>query len=88
MDKKELKKQLEILGVNKEYYSLNGVEMPGRTIFSYSSSRWSVYNINERGKKTDEKYFNSEEDACYYMLKILKEEKDLQDRINKGYFED
>jgi hypothetical protein len=88
MNKRELKKQLNKLGINKGYYSLNGLEFPDCTILSKNSEGWDVFYVDDRGNRTSENHFIKEEDAYTYLLKILKEEKELQDRIDKGYFKD
>lgn len=88
MNKRELKKQLNIIGINKGYYSLNGFEYPDCTVLSKDSGGWEVFYVDDRGNRTLENHFATEGDACNYMLKTLKEEKDLQDRINRGSFED
>lgn len=87
MNKRELKKELSKLGINKGYYSLNGYELPDCTILAKSSGEWIVFYVDDRGNRRSEKHFLSEDEACSHLLKILKEEKDLQDRINRGHFE-
>lgn len=84
MKKRELAKTLRKLGINKDYYSLNGIDIPGKTILNFEKGQWFVYNINERGKKTDLVSFEEEEKACRYILKVLKDEKDLQDKIDSS----
>jgi hypothetical protein len=82
MNRKELKKQLKKLGVNRGYYSLDGYELPDRIVLSKSSNGWSVFYIDDRGNRCNNKHFTNEDEACEYLLDELLKEKSLQDKIN------
>ena len=79
MNKRELKKQLEILKVPQNYCSLNGIELPDRIILSKESGKWLVYYFSERGDRSSEKYFSTEDEACQYIYGHMIERKNILD---------
>lgn len=77
MDRIELKKKLDLLKVNSSTYSLEG-ELVSDSIILYNSySTWTVFYLDERGGRNDEKEFVSEEKACEYIYRLLEESKDI-----------
>lgn len=79
MNKKELKKQLEILKAPKNYCSLNGIELPDRIILTKESGKWLVYYFSERGERSSEKYFSTEDEACQFIYDHMVERKNILD---------
>ena len=69
MKKKELRKALRKMGVPSWEYNLNG---KGRTderlCMEFVNNEWQVYFI-ERGIKTTNESFVTEEDACQFVYK-------------------
>lgn len=71
MNKNELKNTLMKLGVSSILYNLDG---DGRTderfCLEYTDNEWRVY-YSERGIKTTNEIFASEEDACQFIFEQL-----------------
>lgn len=63
----ELKLKLDLLGVNPSFYSLDGNLSLVGTVLYHSYGDWIVFDLDERGNKTDEKVFKSENEACDYI---------------------
>lgn len=85
MNKIELKKLLDFLGINPKEYSLEG-ELNTDTIVLYQNYRkWEVFYLDERGGRNNEKNFNSENDACLYIYNEFKELKEIRERFNLNY---
>ncbi len=74
MNRFELKKKLDILGIPEYYYNLNP-QGYGRTderlcLDKKSDNLWQVY-YEERGNKTTLLNFSTEDEACTYILNRL-----------------
>lgn len=67
MTKADLKKYLEDNNVPETLYSLDGGTDEEKICLENVHGRWRVYHV-ERGKQTNEKYFQSEEEACNYFF--------------------
>jgi len=73
MNRVELKKKLEELGLSPSYYSFDGERKPASYVLTHSLNEWRVFLMDEHtDKRHDERIFNSEEEACNYMYEILK----------------
>lgn len=83
MNRIELKEKLDNLGVRETSYSLYDDLMPGRIVLYHSYHEWQVFYFDERGGRNDEKIFTSEEEACKYIYKLLKEAKEIEDKYLK-----
>ena len=77
MNIEELKKALDEEGVKPIYYSLNGIREVqevgaaiGAHILEKKGKKWMCYFYERRGK-FDVKYFDTEDEACKYMLEQL-----------------
>ena len=79
MDKIELKKKLDLLGVHSCSYSLEGELVPDNIILYNSYHNWKVFYFDERGGRNDEKVFTSEKEACEYIYSLFKESKEIED---------
>lgn len=84
MNKLELKGELDLLNVDSNSYSLNGVLNPDSIILYNSYDTWQVFYLDERGGRDDEKLFQSEEEACKYILKLFKDSKAIETKFNIG----
>lgn len=62
-----------MLKINSIYYSLNGDLNPDSVILFQNYANWEAFYLDERGGRSDEKNFNSEEEACLYIYKIFKD---------------
>jgi len=78
MDKRELKQQLDNLDVYSGYYSLEGELLPDRIVLYHNYSKWEVFYFDERGNRDNEKKFSSEGDACDYIYKHFKDQKEIE----------
>ncbi len=75
MKHEELKKELKKLKIPESYYSINGNSwLADAYILQKNYYIWEFYYVDERGGKNDYKIFKTEDEACEYMLKALKEE--------------
>jgi hypothetical protein len=84
MDKKELIAKLNILGVDSNLYSLDGELNPDCIILYNSYNDWTVFYLDERGVRNDEKIFHSESKAYEYIYKLFKESKDLEKKNSRN----
>ncbi|HEX7152061.1 MAG TPA: hypothetical protein VF618_11290 [Thermoanaerobaculia bacterium] len=72
MDRRELKMLLDEEGFNPQRYSLEGGFPDERyCLDQLPDGSWSVYG-SERGKKVAERIFPSEDEACRYLLHLLR----------------
>ena len=70
---KELKKELEQLGIPAYLYNLDGIgRADERLCLEFSDNEWHVY-YSEKGVKTTDKIFTSEDEACEYIYVQLAE---------------
>ena len=67
MGRSELKKKLDLLGVNPSYYSLEGDLGPDRIVLYNSYDKWDVFYQDERGGRHDKRIFSSEGEACDHV---------------------
>lgn len=71
MKKYELKNVLKKMGVPSHHYNLDGAGRDDeRLCLDYTNNEWSVY-YSERGVKTTNIKFSSEEEACQYIYEQL-----------------
>ena len=74
MNIRELKKALKAARIPAESYNLDGKGRDDeRLCLVNENSKWVVYYL-ERGVRTTELFFDSEEEACDYILKIFVKE--------------
>ena len=67
MKSKELKKKLEQMGIPTYLYNLDGLgRTDERLCLEFVNKEWHVY-YSERGIKTTDLKFASEESACEYI---------------------
>jgi hypothetical protein len=70
MNVRELKQHLVKENIDEFAYSLTG-GLPGdRYVLSEDGDAWSVY-YSERGSRWDIKRFQTEDEACTYLLQTL-----------------
>lgn len=72
MNKDELCSTLINIGISRSYYSLEGGLPNEKLCLDYESGKWIVY-YSERGIRTGIQYFDSEDDACNYLLHAIEE---------------
>ena len=83
MDKIELKKKLDLLGVNSHEYSLDGELVADNIILYNSYHKWEVFYLDERGGRNDEKVFDSENEACEHIYRLFEESKEVENKYLK-----
>jgi len=82
MNKEDLRLQLNLLHVKATDYSLDGLLKNDCVVLHQNYYKWEVLYIDEKGRREDEKIFNSESEACYYILKLFTELKEIEKRFN------
>lgn len=75
MNKDELKKELDKLGINSNEYSLSGDIDSDKIVLYQNYDKWEVFYFDERGGRNDEKVFSREEEACSYIYELFKSNK-------------
>lgn len=70
MDRDELRRILDSEGVRADAYSLQGGLEEDRLCLDEVHGSWIVYYV-ERGKRWNERSFETEDVACKYLLRLL-----------------
>jgi hypothetical protein len=87
MDIAELRRKLEEEGVPPDVYDLDieGMALPSERycLRTEGKSRWLTY-FSERGSRTAEHVWLSEDQACSYLLEVLVRENERRDRPIRG----
>jgi hypothetical protein len=73
MNRSELVKTLQAEGISPDSYDLDGGHPNERYVLSGNDTSWPVY-YSERGLESGWRPFASEETACEYLLKLLRED--------------
>lgn len=73
MNRKDLKFELDKLGINENMYSLYGDLVNDRIILYENYYRWEVFYLSERGTRDNYRVFFTEDEACNYILGLFKE---------------
>ena len=81
MNKNELQKKLDILGVDSCQYSLDGGLNRDCLILYHSYHDWNVFYFDERGGRNNERTFHSESDACEYIFNLFIETSNIEKRV-------
>lgn len=70
MDRDELRRILDSQGVCADAYSLQGGHEEDRLCLDEVHGSWIVYYV-ERGKRWNERSFETEDAACKYLTQLL-----------------
>jgi hypothetical protein len=70
MNREELRQRLDAEGIRKDAYDLGGTPCEECLRLERVVDGWVVYYA-ERGLRTNERYFNSESEACSYLADRL-----------------
>lgn len=73
MNRTELREMLTADGIRPDAYSLDGGLYEDRLCIEENYGTWEVYYV-ERGKRWNQRRFDTEDDACRYLLKLLRED--------------
>jgi hypothetical protein len=71
MDRQSLRAELNRLGIDREAYSLEGGLPVEKYCLEDRRRHWAVY-YSERGLRSGERIFDSEDAACRYLLSLLR----------------
>jgi hypothetical protein len=74
MDIRQLEKELDNLGIPKDYYSINGQLVSDTYMLNQVYTKWEYFYFDEKGNKEGYKSFDNENKACEYFLEKLKNE--------------
>lgn len=74
MNIRQLEKELDNLGIPKNYYSINGQLVADTYILNQVYSKWEYFYYDEKGNQEGYKNFDNENEACEYLLEKLKNE--------------
>ena len=61
-------------GIHPDVYSLEGGLYEDRLRIDEEYGQWAVYYV-ERGKRLNERKFAGEDDACRYLLELLRNDR-------------
>ena len=67
----ELERELQKIGVPKDFYSIMTGGLPNEKLCIAKEDKWQVY-YSERGCKTGLKVFDQETEACEYFYNLAK----------------
>jgi hypothetical protein len=73
MNRQELQSILRAEGIRSDAYDLEGGHLNECYVLANYDPIWSVY-YSERGQEIDLRQFSSEEEACEYQLKLLRDD--------------
>jgi hypothetical protein len=82
MTQQELRDALRELNVRPDAYCLDGETANEAYVLERQGTTWFVY-YSERGKKTGEKQFPSEGDACQYMFQVVTHDSSTKSSLAK-----
>lgn len=81
MDRTELKKELDLLGVGEARYSLYDELKSDCIILFHNYYKWEVFYLDERGGRNEEKSFKTENEACLYIYGLFKDSVDTANKF-------
>lgn len=67
-------KKIEELNIPSHYYSINDSISADTYILNKVYNYWEFFYFDERGGQNDYQKFDNENDACMYLLEVLKKE--------------
>ena len=74
MNRIELREVLTAEGIRSDAYSLEGGLYEDRLCIDEQYGAWVVYYV-ERGKRWNERRFDTEDEACRYLLELLRQDR-------------
>jgi hypothetical protein len=82
MTNSDLQQELELLGIRRSAYSLEGGVHDDKYVLSQEAmGNWAVY-YSERGLIIGNNVFNKESDACEYFMKKLTSDPTTRQRVS------
>jgi len=73
MNRKQLENEFQKSGVRADAYSLFGTLKDDAHIIDEIYGKWIVFYF-ERGSRSNEQEFSTENEACQYLLELLRDE--------------
>lgn len=80
MNRNELKQILQSERFDPRIYSLDGGMTSETLCISQEDGRWCYY-YSERGIRSSEQWFDSEDEACAHILSVLRSLPEYQTRL-------
>ncbi|MGX5819685.1 hypothetical protein ACWKWU_15920 [Chitinophaga lutea] len=80
MKVEELSRKLQELKIDPNRYSLYGDLKLDAIILYPNYAKWEVFHMDERARRSDERVFFSEDEACEHVYAYFLKVKDLADR--------
>lgn len=74
MNRAELRETLDADGIRPDAYSLEGGLYEDRLCIDEDYGVWEVYYV-ERGKRWNQRRFDTEDEACRYLLDLLRQDR-------------
>lgn len=71
MTVEQLEKELEMMEIPQELYSIMVGGLPNEKLCIAKENKWQVY-YSERGSKNELKLFETESEACEFFLRKMK----------------
>ena len=75
MNRTDLQRRLDDIGVPRNFYCLKGFDVPYGFIQGYvldgKLNQWTSYSIDERGIKNNIEIFENEDDSCEYFYSMV-----------------
>jgi len=78
---KDLQRQLVAENIDPNAYGLDGGIKDDAYMLERADNQWSVY-FSERGQRAGERYFESEDVACHYILRLVLQDPGTRIRSN------
>ncbi len=72
MNVEELKRILQSLNVPDQWYVLNNGLKADALVLYENYRYWEFFYYSERGERLDHKMFETEDEACLYLLEKIK----------------
>ena len=74
INKSQLVKKLQSLGVPKNYYAINEKFTADTYVLNNIYGKWEYFYFDERGNREGCRSFSSENEACEFFLQVLRDE--------------
>lgn len=78
MNRTDLERELDLLGVNTYRYSLYGELNPDTMILYQNYNKWEVFYLDERGGRETKGVFDSEAEACDYLINYFRKARQIE----------
>lgn len=80
---KQLEERLDEMGISKSSYSINSDLSTDTFILNEIYGKWEYFYFDEKGNKLGYKTFETEDEACEYLIKVCEAEIKYPPLLNK-----